>query len=290
MVRILTVILCLAASARADSPEVHAPQANPQTPLVATVPIDQTASSDAQANDPPASPPPAAAEQQTQASKPPAPRELPATESLPLGQAAPGADADQPDAASPQGGSILQSPAVRTGGALTLVLSLIFGLRGVVQAAARRSGGGLTSALGPGGRAPSGVMSVLGRYPVGKGATLVLLQLDRRVLLLSQTGTGFSTLCELTDPDDVASIVRKTADDEGSSLSKKFSSMLRRFESDPAMSDEGDWPVTPRRAMALRDYEATLVPEQRAIAASPGNADSFTKLQSRLDRLRGGNA
>ena len=231
MVRIYTVILCLCAATSAKGVEVHAPIANLQGPLVATVPIDppverveslQAERAVIEAHD--GAP--------TGGAAPELERPVPETESLPLGQAAP-LEAAAVSESAPSNGGILQSPAVRTGGALTLVLSLIFALRGAVQAAARRAGGGLTSALGPGGRAPSGVLSVLGRYPVGKGATLVLLQLDRRVLLLSQTSSGFSTLCELTDADEVASIVRKTADDEGASLSKRFSSMLRRFESDP---------------------------------------------------------
>ncbi len=272
MVRIFTVILCFVAPALASASGVHAPVANSSSPLVATVPIELPAASE----------PALQTEREAEAERP-----TPVVESLPLGQGAPREEAAPAEAAEPGNTGLLQSPAVRTGGALTLVLSLIFAMRGLVQSAAKR-GRGLSSALGPGGRAPSGVLSVLGRYPVGKGATLVLLQLDNRVLLLSQSGAGFSTLCEMTDPSDVASIVRKTADDEGSSLAKRFSSMLRRFESDPAMSDEGDSPVSPRRAMALRDYEAALANDDHAIAATPGSADSFSALQQRLVRLRDG--
>jgi len=274
MVRIFTVILCLAAPALAAAQGMHAPVANSSSPLVATVPIELPDAPDPAASD---AEPAAAAE-----------RSLPAVEALPLGQAAPREEAASADSPGPgSGGGLLQSPAVRTGGALTLVLSLIFALRGLVHSTAKR-GRGLSAALGAGGRAPSGVLSVLGRYPVGKGATLVLLQLDNRVLLLSQSSAGFSTLCEMTDPSDVASIVRKTEDDEGASLSKRFSSMLRRFESDPSMSAEDGAPVSPRRAMALRDYEAALASDDRAITSAPGNADSFSSLQQRLERLRDG--
>ena len=88
-----------------------------------------------------------------------------------------------------------------------------------------------------GGRAPAGVLEVLGRYPVARGATLVLLRVDRRVLLLSQASggrfglsTSFSTLCEMDDADDVASILTKTRDDAGESMSKRFQSLLERFD------------------------------------------------------------
>lgn len=262
------IILCFGVCGLGAEADVYPALANPPAPLVATVPLE----------------PAAAADQGTLPVSEP-----PAVESTPLGrapvnEAVAGTD-DEPSASA---GGVLQHPAVRTGGALTLVLSLIFGLRSLVHSVTRRAGG-LSTAIGPGGRAPSGVLSVLGRYPVGKGQTLVLLQLDRRVLLLSQTSSGFSTLCELADPADVASVVRKTADDEGASLSKRFSSMLRRFESDPSIAgDGGASPVSPRRAMALRDYEASLASDGHAIAATPGAGDSFTSLQGRLQRLRGG--
>ena len=70
-------------------------------------------------------------------------------------------------------------------------------------------------ALGPAGRAPSGVLEVLGRYPAGRGTLLILLRLDRRVLLVAQsggrTGTGMTTLCEIDDPASVASLLAKRA-------------------------------------------------------------------------------
>lgn len=221
------------------------------------------------------------------AATPAAPRVAPPSESLPLGVPAASPSVPEPTAAPP---SVLSSPAVRTISALTLVLSLIFGLRSVIRAGGRRAGG-VASALGAAGRAPSGVLSVLGRYPVGKGATLVLLQLDRRVLLLSQTGAGFTTLCELTDADDVASVVRKTADDEGASLAKRFSSMLRASERDPTIVGENPYesPLSPRRAMALRDYEAAIGagPAQNPVQAPGRVPPADTSIRRRLDRLRG---
>jgi hypothetical protein len=78
------------------------------------------------------------------------------------------------------------------------------------------------------------VLEVLGRYPVGRGANLVLLKLDRRVLLLCQLhGKGgpqgaMSTLCEITDPEEVASILVKTRDAQGETLARKFQGVLAR--------------------------------------------------------------
>ncbi len=95
----------------------------------------------------------------------------------------------------------------------------------------------LAAALGPGGRAPGGVIEVLGRYPVAKGQLLVLIKLDRRVLLVGHsspgrgvggTGGGFSTLCEITEPEEVAAVLRKVEDGEGKSAGARFGALLQR--------------------------------------------------------------
>ncbi|MFI4853593.1 MAG: FliO/MopB family protein [Phycisphaerales bacterium JB065] len=152
---------------------------------------------------------------------------LPAIERTPLGT---GSSPD-PGTAVDSSKSSLRGIA-RTGGALAVVLGLILIIRFVIV---KFSGvtGGLRAQLGAAGKAPSGVLFVLGRYPVSRGMSLVLLQLDQRVLLLSQTSAGFHTLAELNDPDEVASIIRKVKDDNGESLGAKFGSMLKQFERDP---------------------------------------------------------
>jgi flagellar biogenesis protein FliO len=133
----------------------------------------------------------------------------------------------------------------RTIGALGVVAGLAlaawFGVRTLA-----RSQGGLGATLGAGGRAPSGVLEVLGRYPVGRGQTLVLLRVDRRVLLLSQTATGrlgtqsaFATLSEITDSEDVASILVKTRDRESEAVATRFRSLMGRFDQQHEAPYEG---------------------------------------------------
>jgi len=120
----------------------------------------------------------------------------------------------------------------QTIGCTGAVIGLILAGRWVLVRSVRSPIGSssVRSQLGMGGRAPSGVLFVLGRYPVSRGQSLVLIQLDRRVLLLSQSGTGFQTLAELRDPEEVASIIAKARDEEGESLSAKFSSLMRTFD------------------------------------------------------------
>ncbi len=106
---------------------------------------------------------------------------------------------------------------------------------GAAAAARKLSGGriGFASAA----RAPSGLVEVLARYPIAPRQHLVVLKLDRRVLVLSQSAggrgqaAGLSTLTEITDPDEVASILLKTRDDEGDSIAAKFREAMDRQQS-----------------------------------------------------------
>lgn len=125
---------------------------------------------------------------------------------------------------------------VRTGLALAGVIALLLGFRWMVLRAGKRSG--LVGELSAGGRSPSGVLRVLGRYPIARGRSLVILQLDTRVLLLDQSSDGFKTLSEITEPEEVASILMKTRDEEGASQAARFSGMLREMESDPRALDD----------------------------------------------------
>ncbi len=127
-------------------------------------------------------------------------------------------------------------------GSLVLVLALIGATAWVIKRASRN--GTLMSALGAGGRAPAGILEVLGRYPISAGCTLVMLKVDRRILLISQTGKGraglfggrmggemtMQTLSEITDPEDVASILIKVQDDESRAANERFQGLLGQAE------------------------------------------------------------
>jgi hypothetical protein len=181
-------------------------------------------------------------------------------------------------------------------GVLTLVVIAGAGAR----ALARRSGG-LGAALGAGGRAPAGVLEILGRYPAARGATLVLLKLDRRVLLLSQSaggrlgaGAGFSTLCEVTDPEEVASILVKTRDADGDSMAERFRSLLTRFDGDMSRADAGGESTPSRRVVGSSAGDRAELWDERTgaipvvdLTARPGPGGSMSMLRKRLASLGG---
>jgi flagellar biogenesis protein FliO len=187
-----------------------------------------------------------------------------ATEAKGLGQppaglkrSVPGNDKPQPsgrEARAADSASWTDHWLVRTIAALVILGGLLWCVRWFMIRLAAGGVGGLASQLGAGGRSPQGVMEVLGRYPVSRGHTLVLLKMDRRVLLLGQSPAGFTTLSELTDAEDVASILTKTADAEGRTMSRRFGELLRGMERDSTLIDEetgGGAPTTPRLAMRL---------------------------------------
>ncbi|MHC4990141.1 MAG: FliO/MopB family protein [Planctomycetota bacterium] len=110
----------------------------------------------------------------------------------------------------------------RVGGALAVVIGVLLLARLMV----RRGGGVLDRA-----RRPSGVLSVLARYPVGRGQHLVLLQLGRRLVLAHQSAGGMSAITEVVDPDEVASLLSRVEAATGGTQ-RSFQTALRRFESD----------------------------------------------------------
>lgn len=174
-----------------------------------------------------------------------------------------------PDAPARTGGAGF----VRTVAALGGVLLLILALSWVFRKASRMSGG-LASSVGAGGRAPAGIVEVLARYPLASRQTLVVLRFDRRVLLCSMSsGTrssagGMSVLCELDDPEDVASVLVKSRDEAGESLARSFERTLREVESGPGWHDHAE-PV-------------------RARTGRPADSARPSPLRERLEAMRAG--
>lgn len=187
------------------------------------------------------------------------------------------------NASSPETTSAMSASPWRTVGALALVVVMIVAAGWGLRVLARRHGG-LVAGLSAGGRAPAGLLEVLGRYPVGRGQTLVLLKLDRRVLLLSQSAgirgsSGFRTLCEVTDPDEVASILVKSRDAEGESLAARFRTLLGRADREVEDALVGVEPGVSGRVLGADDRAESWDDE-------PVGRDAVGSLRERLSRLR----
>lgn len=116
----------------------------------------------------------------------------------------------------------------RTIGALAGVIGLIVLLRSAMV----RFGGPLGRA-----RAPSGVVEVLCRFPLARGQILLLLKVDRRILLVAQTPQGLSTLSEISDAEQVASLVERIRNDRGDSFSRQFERLVTPVRPEPDIGD-----------------------------------------------------
>ena len=112
---------------------------------------------------------------------------------------------------------------MRVVGALTIVVALIL----LLAMFARRSGGLLRSAA-----RPSGVIQIHGRYPIARHQQLMLLQIDRRILLVARCGTSMTTLTEIKDQEEVASLLARIESGTRDSLGERFQSLLERFNAE----------------------------------------------------------
>ncbi len=182
-------------------------------------------------------------------------------------------------------------------GPLALVLVVIFVLAMVLKRATGNSASFMAA------RAPAGLLEVLGRYPVGRGQTLLLLKLDQRIVLMGQSAPtrsapgSMSTITELTDPQDVAAILLKVAESEGTGPAARFTSMLRDAEhTGTPKGVRGALHALAARVMPARPvvWDERLLPDtepealsSNAPAQPAARTGTTTDLRARLHALRG---
>lgn len=255
----------------------------------------------------------------------------PPHETRPLGPASaapPSTVAPQQPAVAASAPSWTESLGIgKTLAALAGVIAIAIIASSVVRSAARRRGG-VALGLGPAGRAPSGVVHVLARYPIQRGQLLVLLKVGPRVILTCQsrpgrfTGAAMTTLAEFTDPDQVAQIVRLTQDPAEQTATGRFRSVLEhvgmnplppqatpQIEPPPArpsprrvmLAESGDRaeissaadqltrrPVPPPPRSTSPHHGGLKAEPVRHPHAAPPNLDGAEQLRRRLARLRAG--
>lgn len=116
--------------------------------------------------------------------------------------------------------------------ALAIVVALILGLRWL----SKRLFPGLAA-----GRA-TGIVRVLSRSHLTPRQQVLLVQVGRRILVVADNGAQVQPLSEITDPDEVASLVGQAGAQSVSSSSRAFGSALNTAKSDFEQK-LGDQPV-----------------------------------------------
>jgi len=192
----------------------------------------------------------------------------PESESRPIGT--PGAPAAAGTAAGPGSPSTLRTVA-SLGVVVGLIVAAGLGLRVLTRV-------GVGKTLGAGAGSPSGVVEVLARYPGGRGLTLVVLKVDRRVLLLGQVASttgrvdSVTTLTTFDDATDVASLLMKTQDEQGQSLSAKFREVLSGFHGPRGGAAAHDDDDGVRSSSRSEDGDEVSLIDEHAGAGAGGEA------------------
>lgn len=199
-------------------------------------------------------------------------------EDKPLGRPVAAASTTQ----APTTPASLGSAALRTGGALAAVLLLVVGCALGFKQLAKK--GVLPPTLVAGARAPSGLLEVLARYPMGGGQSLVVLKFDRRILLVCQSagkalrrgGGAMNLIAELSEPEDVASVLLKVRGAEQAAMAEKFQRMLASED------DAAERTLAPARLAVGK----TLPPPKRAHDKAPRTAPASSTTAAPASALR----
>lgn len=199
----------------------------------------------------------------------------------PLAPAAPGVfekktiqrPAATPGKTSTTGGKVV--PEISTGMdttrvvlSLVLVIATIFLLRWIAQQffgapAAKRS---------------SRAVQVLSRSMIAPKQHVVLLQVGRRVIVVGDSGTQMNSLCEITDADEIASLMGQLRQDKSDPVSRAFGTFFGRAEkdysgdvpeSDSPAAEMPDGPVDPALATTQAELSG-LIDKVRSVSQQIG--------------------
>ncbi len=167
------------------------------------------------------------------------------------------------------------------------VIAMIIGLAALVRRAARAKGGLLP--FGAAAPSPSGVVEVLARYPLGRGQSLMLLRVHRRVLLIAhphaRADASPTTLAEFTGADDVASLLTAVSEGDQSSLAQRFTRALEREQAE----QESDVPI-PMAPRPARTPAPSLAPQAGDVVGGPSAVQSLRAQLARLQHNNRGRA
>lgn len=134
--------------------------------------------------------------------------------------------------------------------AFAVVLGLIFLLRwGAKHWFAPQLGLGTTRAV-----------QVLARSPIAARQSVVLMRVGRRLLVIADNGSQMNSLAEITDPDEVATLVGQIQSEKTDLGAKTFGLFMNRFkkEEEPEMPEETPTEMPTPAAQSENDETPTV--------------------------------
>ena len=162
-------------------------------------------------------------------------------------QADPGPQAKQPRPLRPlpraDGGGNTAAPGSIAGGSswllsTLLALAAVLGVIGLLRWGLGRLAGRATA--GPN----SHVLEVMARVRVAPRSNVLLVKVGHRMLLVSESAAGLSTLADIDDPQEVATLLHAATSTRPHSATSAFASLMGRFGSQyrdrDRIEDEGE--------------------------------------------------
>ncbi len=104
-----------------------------------------------------------------------------------------------------------------------------------------------------GGMQSGRVVQVLSRSVLAPKQQVMVMKVGRRLLVVGDTGSNMNTLCEITDPDEVASLIGQVQQEQKGSITSSFSTLFGRANKAFDAEDTADDRVTDASAGASDD-------------------------------------
>lgn len=160
-------------------------------------------------------------------------------------------------------------------GRLVAALGVVIGLIFLMRWLAKRF------FVTPGGGGASRVVQVLSRTPLAPKQQLLMIQVGRRIVLASDSGGQMNSLCEISDPDEVAALIGQMLEEKAAASPRSFGSlfgrMRRGFDEQAAAGESG---LPGETAAGARDDD----PEEEA--SDPALTSTRTELRGLMERVR----
>jgi flagellar biogenesis protein FliO len=147
---------------------------------------------------------------------------------------------------------------MRVLGALLLVLGAIWACKWLLRRLMHLPGSGSNE-----------LIRVLSRTPITPKRSILAIQIGQRVLIVADSGQQFTTLCQITDPEEIRAFKCGS-----SGQAKPFESVLREEMSRQAVDEDPEDP-------------AAVVLPQPATAKDAGLSSTRREVHTLLEKVRG---
>jgi flagellar protein FliO/FliZ len=152
---------------------------------------------------------------------------------------------------------------------LVLVIALIFVLRWASQKLFGKQIGGRASRA----------VQVLSRNPISPKQQLLVVQVGRRLVVVGDSGQQMNTLCEITDPDEMAALIGQLHEEKREATGNPFGAIFGRAGSAFEKSDG----VEPQRSVDVTDEDDGSEP----VGLSSDEQVTRDELHGLMDKVRG---